>query len=85
MSSIKISKIELVEALKDTLLTERCNTFTRDMLKCGMSIDKICMYVKDYQRKYIYMKQQGADCSAFTFEVWWNLGQRGDGKFALAK
>jgi len=76
---------EMKEAINDTLLTERCNEFTRKMLKGGMDINKLCMFVKDYQKKYLFMKQEGGDYKLFTMKIWWELGQRGDGKFALAK
>ncbi len=83
MTENKMTKIK--EALKDTLLIERCNTATRDMLNIGMDLRYVCMFVKDYQRKYLVIKQEGGDFNVFTFKVWWELGQRGDGKFALAK
>ena len=73
------------EAIKDKLLMERCNDYTRHMLKGNMHINKICMFVKDYQRKYLFIKQEGGDYKSFTMEVWWKLGQRDGGKrFALA-
>ena len=71
-------------AINDKLLTERCNEFVRDMLKNGMELNKICMFVKDYQRKYLFIKQEGGNYNAFTVEMWWKLGQKGNGKFALA-
>jgi hypothetical protein len=83
--TINITNNQIIEAAKDTLLNERCEKVTRDLLASGVSIDKICMFVRDYQRKYMYIKQEGGDCNAFTFKVWWQLGQRGEGKFALAK
>ena len=74
-----------MEAIYDTLLTERCSAFTRKMLEGGMDINMVCMFVKDYQKKYLFIKQEGGDYKLFTMEVWWELGQRGDGKFSLAK
>ena len=85
MTTIKITEKEMKEAINDTLLTERCNEFTRKMLEGGMDINKLCVCVKDYQKKYLFIKQEGGDYKAFTMKIWWELGQRGDGKFALAK
>ena len=82
MTTINITE---KEAIMDTLLIERCNAFTRDMLEGGMDINKVCMYVKDYQKKYLFIKQEGGDYNAFTFKMWWKLGQRGNGKFSLSK
>ena len=31
------------------------------------------------------IKHEGGDYKAFTFEIWWKLGQREDNKFAIAK
>ena len=43
------------------------------------------MLVKDYQKKYLLIEQEGGDYNAFTSKVWWELGQKGDGKFSIGK
>ena len=59
MTTINITKKQ------GTLLIERCNKFTRDMLQGGMDINKVCMFVKDYKTKYLYIKQEGGDYTVF--------------------
>jgi len=77
---------DVKEYLKDKILIERCNKFTRDMLGAGMDINRICMFVKDYQKKYIEVKERGGEefAKLFTFELWWKSSQTEDGKFKLA-
>ena len=60
------NKIKVIKsAINDKLLTERCNEFTRDMLKNGMELNKVCMFVKDYQKKYLFIKQEGGGLQCF--------------------
>ena len=71
--------------LHDKLLISRCNDFTRKMLSGGMDLNKVCMFVKDYHRKYLFIKLEGGDYNAFTMEMWWKLGQRDGNRFAVVK
>jgi len=61
-----------MELMKDELLTDRCNEFTRKMLELGMDINRICFFVKDYQRKYKHIKENDEELAkVFTFDYWW--------------
>ena len=63
---------QIKELLKDELLIKRCNDFTHKALSNGMNIDRVCMLVKDYQTKYIYIKEQDENLiEDFTFEFWY--------------
>ena len=70
MNTFKVTD-EMIEAIHDTILMERCNDFVGEMLKQGVDINRICVFVKDYQKKYMYLKRQGFDVSKFTFREWY--------------
>ena len=75
-----------MEHLKDEMLIQRCNQFTRDMLEAGMDLNRVCMYVKDYQKKYAVVKKGGGEelAKVYTLDYWWKMSQTEDGKFKLA-
>ena len=62
----------LKKYLNDKLLRDRCNEITR-MLLGKMSIDTISNLVKDFQLKYIYIKEGGEDYTAFNVAMWAKL------------
>ena len=70
---------EIKELLKDKLLVKRCNEFTIKALKEGISINTICVMVKDYQRKYKLIKEEGGEALAvkFTMEKYWKISYDG--------
>jgi len=84
MTTINITKEQIIEGVNDTLLTERCSAFVIKSIESGMEINEICMFIKDYQKKYLFIKQEGGDYKAFTMKIWLGLGQRGDGKFTFS-
>ena len=65
--------------LKDDFLKNETNNFTRSMLKGGMSINKICMLIKDYINKYNYIKKNMSpemwNKEPFTMKLWYELSQ----------
>ena len=71
MNTFEVTDEEIIEAIHDTILMERCNDFVGEMLKQGVDINRICVFVKDYQKKYMYLKRQGFDVSKFTFREWY--------------
>ena len=46
-----------MEHIKDKFLINECNVLTRNMLEGGMNINKICLIIKEYQTKYIFIKE----------------------------
>ena len=61
------------------LMIERCNEATRKLLENGININLVCKFIKDYQKKFIYLNECGADVKEFTFEVFWSLGKTENG------
>ena len=42
------------------------------MLEEGMNINTICSIIKEYQKKYLYIKSQDENLAKqFTMEMWW--------------
>jgi len=78
MASIKNIKTNL----KDKTLMSRSNEMTRMFLENKMEIDRVCMLVKDYQFKYLAIKDEfgeGDILDAFTPEIWWKVSKTDDG------
>jgi hypothetical protein len=47
---------------------------TRGLLERGMKLNRVCMLVKDYQKKYICIKEQSPiHAKEFTAKMWWEL------------
>ena len=69
----------------DELLIKRCNEFTHEALKNNIKIDRICMFVKDYQRKYLSLKEKDPNAAKiYTIAVWIALYYNKDtGKFNI--
>ena len=56
---------------------DECNLFTRKMLEKGMDINRVCLIIKEYQTKYIHIKELNFQLSQqFTFEMWWKTRDR---------
>jgi hypothetical protein len=71
---------------QDHILKERCEEFTKKMLEDGMEIDRICLFVKDYQNKYMYLKNQKCGdklTKAYTFKYWWQSSRTEDGNLMI--
>lgn len=63
-----------VNLIKDKFLIKECQEFTKRLIEIGMSIDEISKVIKEYQRTYILLKNQGLPAEimeTFTTEVWW--------------
>jgi len=78
MASIKNIKTNL----KDKTLMSRSNEITRKLLDGKINIDTIVVMVKDYQFKYLAIKEeygQGDILDAFTPEIWWKLSKTNGG------
>ena len=61
-----------MEHINDKFLMDECNLFTRKMLEKGMDINRVCLIIKEYQTKYIHIKELNFQLSQqFTFEMWW--------------
>ena len=78
MASIKNIKTNL----KDKTLMSRSNEMTRKLLENKMDIDRVCILVKDYQFKYLAIKDEfgeGDILHAFTPEIWWKVSKTDNG------
>ena len=61
-----------MEHINDKFMMNECNLFTRKMLEAGMDINRVCLIIKEYQTKYIFIKENDFKLSQqFTFEKWW--------------
>ena len=61
-----------MEHINDKFLIDECNLFTRKLLEVGMDINRVCLIIKEYQTKYIFIKENNFDLSQlFTAEMWW--------------
>lgn len=68
--------------LDDTTLIDNSNRMTKMLLEAGMDINKICLLVKDYQRKYCHIRDQGAPpelLKAYTPDIWWKMSKTENG------
>ena len=66
-----------MEHINDKFLMDECNLFTRKMLEKGMDINRVCLIIKEYQTKYIHIKELNFQLSQqFTFEMWWKTRDR---------
>jgi hypothetical protein len=73
--------------LADKTLIDYSNRLTRILLKAEIDINKICLFVKDYQRKYIHIREEGASdelLKAYTPEIWWKMSKT-DGGIKIIK
>lgn len=65
--------------LADKILIDYSNELTRILLEgFKMDIDRMCRFVKDYQRKYLLIKEAGAtekQLKAFTPLKWWEMSK----------
>ena len=66
-----------MEHINDKFLMDECNLFTRKMLEKGIDINRVCLIIKEYQTKYIHIKELNFQLSQqFTFEMWWKTRDR---------
>ena len=73
-----------MEHINDTFMMTECNNMTRSFLEGGMELNKVCMFVKDYQKKYICIKEQSpTSAKLYTTKIWWKLSVNGN-KFSQA-
>ena len=74
--STKHIKVEV-----DKFMINQCNETTHKMLKAGVGIDTVCKVIKDYQQKYLCLKDSGEfsaeQVKVFTFEFYWKQGDFG--------
>ncbi len=64
--------------LNDTQLIEYSNKLTRILLQVGEDINRVCLFVKDYQRKYIHIREEGAPAELlkqYTPDIWWKMSK----------
>ena len=72
MSSNKTKTMNIKDSVNDKFMMGECSKFTAEMLKQGVDINTICRIVKEYQRKYLYVKSQDKEWAKhFTMKVWW--------------
>lgn len=65
---------EIKKNLNDKFLMKQCNEFTHKALKAGLSINTTCALVKEYQVKYLYIKENDEKLAReFTIEMWVKL------------
>ena len=61
-----------MDHINDKFMMNECNVFTRKMLDLGMDIEILCDIIKEYQTKYIFIKENDFKLSQqFTLEMWW--------------
>ena len=66
-----------MEHINDKFLMDECNLFARKMLEKGIDINRVCLIIKEYQTKYIHIKELNFQLSQqFTFEMWWKTRDR---------
>lgn len=64
--------------LADKTLIDYSNILTRILLEGKMDIDRVCLFVKDYQRKYLLIKEAGAteeQLKGYTPLKWWEMSK----------
>ena len=69
---------DIKKNLADKTLIDYSNKLTRILLQTGFDINKVCLFVKDYQRKYIHIREEGASdelLKAYTPEIWWKMSK----------
>ena len=79
---------EVNKNLTDKMLIDYSNRFTKMMLEGGLCIDRICLFVKDYQAKYIHIREQGGSeeqLKAFTPEMWFMMSKTDKGIAVMVK
>ena len=60
-----------MEHINDKFMMNECNVFTRKMIEAGMDINRVCVIIKEYQTKYIFIKGNYFKLSQrFTVEMW---------------
>jgi hypothetical protein len=53
------------------------NNMTRGLLEGGIELNRVCMLVKDYQKKYICIKEQSPiRAKEFTAKMWWRISTK---------
>ena len=65
---------QIQQNLADKTLIDYSNTLTTILLQNGLKIDTVCLCVKEYQRKYVHIREEGASpelLKAYTPEKWW--------------
>lgn len=56
----------------DNFLMTECKNATELMLKNDMDIDRVCELIKDYQLKYMLLKQEQPElCYKYDFKMWY--------------
>ena len=75
---MELSPIETepIQHINDDFLMTQCEQATEKMFTHGMSVDRIGYFIKDYQLKYITMKNKEPELAThFTFEAWYKWTQ----------
>ena len=49
---------QIQQNLADKTLIDYSNTLTEILLQNGLKIDTVCLCVKDYQRKYVHIREE---------------------------
>ena len=69
--------IKGIDHINDTFMMGECFTFTKAMMDAGMELNTICKIIKNYQQKYIYIKNENPEMAKlFTIEMWNRLNQK---------
>ena len=62
---------DVLHYMKDEFMMKSCAEIVEKLMGSGMSIDSVCKYVKDYQRKYIAVDKEDKKLSKHvTVEYW---------------
>ena len=68
--------IKGADYINDSFMMGECSNFTKGMIESGMDINKICEIVKNYQKKYIYVKNESPELAKlFTIKMWYICNQ----------
>ena len=74
---------EIRKNINDKTLIEYSNKLTKILLNgCELEINMVCLFVKDYQRKYIHLRNEGASTELlkqYTPEIWWKMSKTDNG------
>ena len=73
MQTTKQEIEEIKEYLADKTLMNNSVQLTTILLEAGIELNMVCLFVKDYQKKYVSMKKEGATSEIlkeFTPSFW---------------
>ena len=60
--------------INDTFLMAEMKVMFSDLLEEGNELNMVCMFVKDYQKKYIGIKEMDpTECEMFTAEAYYKV------------